>query len=304
VKQHPPDPILPLLQGEAAHVFAVIDGAKVDRLQHLLHRLQLDPKPLYLDHKAGTPHAAGPHLVPCRSDMAILDLRSSVAADAMVWWLWPGSDATDALARIYRHLRGLGAVEIPAGYPENRGGTAQLERVLFRHADPHVMAQVLPILNPAQRARVYGKAQAIVIDDIFGAGLRIARVPADLPVPQAGFLRLTADQMDAITQRRLSESHQRIAAYLRRTMPAEYRAASDDQLAELVHISDQTGRELGLRSEQAHCRWAYLMMLSRGAAADLPEVRAALLSAPDPDRRVKELMTEAAEALRNGAGGA
>ncbi|MBL4916581.1 DUF4123 domain-containing protein [Szabonella alba] len=306
----PGDPILPLLDTDGAHVFAVIDGAKLDNLQLLLHRLQLDPKPLYFNHKNGTGHAAGPHLVACPDAAAVLDLRGAVPADAVVWWLWPGSDRTDALARIFRHLRGLGKVEIPAGYPDHAGRTGpehsrpdRYEQVLFRHADPHVLAQVLPVLTPVQRSRLYGKACAIVIDDPKGAGLRIARIPGDLPAPQAGFLRLTADQMDAITDRRLIESHQRIADYLRRTMPAEYRAASDDQLAELVQISDSTGRELGLRSEQAQCRWAYLMMLSRGAAADLPEVRETLLSAPDPDARVKELMTEAAEALRSEAGG-
>jgi len=293
------DPILPLLRAEAAHVFAVIDGAKVGHLQALLHRLRLDPKPLYFHLKGGTGHSAGPHLVGCRSDADILNIRAAVSAGAVVWWLWPGPDAGDALARIYRHLRGLGMVEIPAGWPDHPHPT-RTERVLFRHADPHVLAQVLPVLDSVQRARLYGKARAIVIDDALGSGLRIARIPPDQPVPPGGFLRLKAAQMEAITDRRLSASHQRVADYLRRTMPPDYRAATDDQIAELVQISDQTGRELGLKSEQAHCRWAYLMMLSRGEAAHLPEVRETLISAADPDARVKDLMSEAAEALRNG----
>ncbi len=300
------DPILPLLEEEGAHAFAVLDGAKLDSLPVLLPRLRLDPRPLYFNHRNGTGHAAGPHLVACPDAAAILDLRAAIPADAVVWWLWPGSDRTDALARIFRHLRGLGRVEIPAGYPDHDRHAAadRFEQVLFRHADPHVLAQVLPALGPEQRSRLYGKARAIVIDDPRGAGLRIARVPEGLPPPPMGFLRLTADQMDRITERRVAESHQRVMDYLRRTMPAEYRVASDEQLAELVQISDSTGRDLGLKSEQAHCRWAFLMMLSRGAAADLPEVRETLLSAPDPDARVKDLMTEAAEALRNGAGSA
>ncbi|MFN3824635.1 MAG: DUF4123 domain-containing protein [Pseudorhodobacter sp.] len=288
--QPPPDPILPLLQGEGTHVFAVIDGARVDRLQHLLHRLQLDPKPLYLDHKGGTPHAAGPHLVPCRSDIAILDLRISVAADAMVWWLWPGSDATDALARIYRHLRGLGAVEIPAGYPEHRAGAAQLERVLFRHADPHVMAQVLPVLNPAQRARVYGKAQAIVIDDTLGAGLRIARVPADLPVPPTGFLRLTAAQMDAITDRRGQERTATLMSYMRRNAKAETSMLTDRELEDLALRVDRRAAQLGLSESGSTLLLAFLAAVTGGAALTAPQVERAILESDlPPDEAVTAL---------------
>lgn len=300
------DPILPLLSHEGCFSFAVIDGAKVEGLQGLLQQLRLEPRPLYFNRLTGVGHAAGPHLVAVPSEAATLRLRQSIPAGAVVWWVWPGADAEDALARIFRHLRGLGRVEIPAGYPDHQRTIPdrRFEAVLFRHADPQVLAQVLPVLDPAQRSRLYGKARAIVIDVPQGVGLRIARVPEGLPPPPMGFLRLTTDQMDRITDRRVAESHRRVMDYLRRTMPAEYRVASDEQLAELVQISDTTGRDLGLKSEQAHCRWAFLMMLSRGAAADLPEVRETLLSAPNPDERVKELMTEAAEALRLGASGA
>lgn len=294
------DPILPLLVQDVGHVFAVVDGAQVQGLQSILRRFSLDPRPLYFDQKGGSPHAAGPHLIASPDQTAILQLRDALPHSAVVWWIWPGPDAKYAGSMIYRHLRGLGMVEIPFGYPDQQPGTTRMETVLFRHADPGVLAQVLPVLDDAQRARLYGKALAIVIDCARAGGLRIARVPDGLPMPPAGFLRLTAVQMDAITDRRVAIRQRQVTAFLRRTMPTEYQGASAEQLAELVQISDATGSQLGLKSTQAFCRWAYLMLLSRGQAAELPEVRAALLSASQPDARVKTLLAEAAEALREG----
>ena len=292
------DPILPLLSDlPDTAVFAVIDGAQADGLPGLLAHLRLDARPLYFDVADGRGHAAGPHLVACPDARSVADLRAHLPATAVVWWVWPEEEAAPSAPAIYRHLRGLGRVEIPAGHPGPTPPGASVEPVLFRHADPRVMAEVLPVLTPAQQARLYGRAAAIVIDTP-ARGLRVARIPADLPPPAPGMLRLTAGQMDSILDRRRSDRQARVAAWLRRTMPPYYRQADDLQLSELVTLADRTGSAFGLRHDRAHMRWAWLMLVSRGQAAEVPEVRDFLHAAPDPDAAVAELMRATAASLR------
>ena len=289
------DPILPLLSYEGCFVFAVIDGAKVDGLQTLLHRLLLSPRPLYFNHKNGIGHAAGPHLVAVPSEAATLRLRDAIPPGAVVWWVWPGLDADDALARIFRHLRSLGRVEIPAGYPDHTGrtGPARYEPVLFRHADPHVLAQVLPVLGPTQRSRLYAKARAIVIDDPQGVGLRIARVPESLPPPPMGFLRLTTDQMDRITERRVVERQAVLVEYMLRNAPTETEMLSDAELQSLAAEVDLRAKELGLQEGSSLLLLGFLAAITGGAALTARQIEHAILR-PDisPDDALVELVTQ------------
>lgn len=294
----PDDPILDLLSFDDAAVFAVVDGAMMDNLPKVLRSYKLDAQALYFDHHSQVANANGPHLIYCADDADIVTVRAACPPDGVVWWVWSEPDTSHAKAAIFRHLRGLGMVEIPANYPKPSSPRAPMERVLFRHADARVMARVLPVLDPAQRARLFGHAGAIVLQQ--GGQLRRALVPVDLPMAPPGFLRLSRVQMDQISEVGKHESHRRILSYLRRTMPPEFSVASDTQMMELIELSDTTGRNLGLKSEKAHCRWAYLMLLSRGQVADSPAVQEALRGSSSPDARVKALMSETAEALRNG----
>ena len=149
------DPILPLLFGTPdTAVFAVVDGAQMDALPVLLSRLGLAARPLYFEVGNGRGHAAGPHLVACPEAQAGADLRAQLPATAVVWWVWPERRDASAQTEIFRHLRGLGRVEIPAGHPGPTPPGVSHEPVLFRHADPRVLAEVLPVLDPAQQEKL------------------------------------------------------------------------------------------------------------------------------------------------------
>ena len=218
--------------------------------------------------------------------------------------------AQAAEAALYRHLRGLGMVEIPAtrpGTPPAPDGASEdgegVEAVLFRHADPHVLLHLLPVLDPARRARIFGGARALVVVARRAGGLRHALVPPGLPPAPPGLLRLTPEQYEALTRSRVAASHDRIAAFLRRNLPPQLAGMTDADLHETVVRAEPVGRSLGLRSEKALARWSYLMLLSGGQVAAMPEVRAALRDSPDPEVGVKALIDEAAAALRRGAAG-
>ena len=62
---------------------------------------------------------------------------------ATVFWSW--QEGADAL---YRYLRTIGLIQIPARAA--RPGAPSHEAVVFRHADPNVMASILPLLDAAQ----------------------------------------------------------------------------------------------------------------------------------------------------------
>ncbi|PKP67213.1 MAG: hypothetical protein CVT86_02155, partial [Alphaproteobacteria bacterium HGW-Alphaproteobacteria-8] len=160
----PCDPILELLDFDDAQVFAVVDGAMVEDLPSTAMRHNLSTRALYYDHQSHIANANGPHLIHCADDSVIVTVRNAFPAQGVVWWVWAEADEGQAKAAIFRHLRGLGMVEIPEAYPAPPRLRAPMERVIFRHADARVMARVLPVLEPDQRARLFGKTGALVLE--------------------------------------------------------------------------------------------------------------------------------------------
>ncbi len=196
--------------------FAVIDAAHFDDLQSALKSLSLPFTPLYLDERDENALAAGPHLVPLADRDAAKAIAALCAdKPAVVWWVWPDEgEATQG--NLVRHLRGINMAEIPVdrydagpAQPGDDGGTAaalaaakaeaeahghahdghdhghdhppfippvRYELVLFRHADPNVMAMLLPLLDAGQVSRLFGKANGLV-------SMPRTMAPQGLPAP-------------------------------------------------------------------------------------------------------------------------
>ncbi|KTS21242.1 hypothetical protein NS228_27600, partial [Methylobacterium indicum] len=136
--------------------------------------------------------------------------------------------------------------------------------VMVRHWDPRVLGATMPVLNPGQFVRILGPAVEIAfLAEDYGGVRRVVADPAFPPDP-GGVLTISSEQIEALTARRLTASHRRIAAYLREVAASEVGTASDTALHEHVVISDRVGRSLGLAGEAAQSRWALLMLLSQG----------------------------------------
>ena len=61
---------------------------------------------------------------------------------------------------------------------------------------------------------------------------------------------------------------------------------------------------MGIETGRGRARWAYVMMLSDGRAADIKEVRGFIQNGPaSPDEQVSALMKHTAAALRDGPAG-
>ncbi|WP_170973504.1 hypothetical protein, partial [Rhizobium sp. FKY42] len=123
--------------------------------------------------------------------------------------------------------------------------------------------------------------------------------------PPPGPLRWTPQTISAIKTLRLEGSVNQITAYLRKVAPDRVRDKSDAEMSALVKQSVHTGTELGIRSMAAHCRWAYLSLVTHGTLPKAPAVREFMTMEDtkfSPDERVRMLMQGTISSLKTKAG--
>lgn len=280
-------------------VSVVIDGGAFDDLPRMLQEEGIGARSLFLEGASADFRLAGPWLVdlaaiPVRSYIGWLDSKHACAV------YWSCSSGIDLL---YRHLRTLNEVMIPL---EQTGGdlpttnSSQYERVLFRHWDPNVLGALLPILTRPQLARFLGPADCVVLNAPDYGGVKRVKAPADLPAAPPGPLRIEQDQMEKLKAAMLHSSRLRIARFLKANTPPNFSGVDDDFIWGATLASEKSADNLGIKTERGRARWAYVMILSDGKAADAPEVRDYVGDGGDtPDNRVKSLIGHTVDALRS-----
>jgi len=275
--------------------FAVLDGGLFDDLPGDLARQGIACRSLFRPHADPEVGLAGPWLVALAEERirAHVERLAAERPCAVFWSCAAGEPA------LWRHLRTVNQVLIPAEEAPESGRRPPSERVLFRHWDPNVLASVLPLLDPAQFARVLGPAQAMAMHAPDYGGIRRVPRPPDLPAPPRGPLRLSPAQMEELRAAMVHASRLRIARFLKGRMPPDAVGITDEFLWRATLASERSAAELGIRTEQGRARWAYVMVLSGGKAATLPEVRGFVRSGEaSPDRQVRALIQHTADALR------
>ncbi len=265
-------------------IFVVIDGAHFDDVARMLRHADLPARSLFLEHRNPAVVAAGPFLAPlARSKLAALLAVQGIEAACV---FWTGDVAEPVL---FRHLRSLNMAEIPSpdGAPE---------MVLFRHWAPAVLAMLLPVLPPAQRARLFGPMRRLAFyDRLTGAALQ-AEPRADWPAPPRGFLRLSGAQMAQVGEAMAARSRLAIAAFLRGAAPQHTAGLDEACLLHAITQSEVSGRALGLRTERGLGRWAYLMLVSQGTIAESKPATAFMAAGPQSaDDRIDALLLAMAE---------
>ncbi len=233
---------------------------------------------------------------------------------ALVLWSGNGDFTTEHL---HRHLRGLNRILVPKIWKDNQilnegprvtneeefvaagdhepseelmsGGQ---EMVIFRHADANVMMQTIPSLDEVQVARLFGPAVQIIFapDEAWGGGVKRARRGANISAP-LGPLKFDRAAMQMMSASRLEVSRQRVMAYLREADP-ENNNLSDADLRKKTLFYEADGKEMGLRSEATHARWAFLMSSTDGEIGREQAIRNAVKTSADPDQTLGQLMDE------------
>lgn len=263
-------------------IFAVLDGAHVDGAAAQLKARKLIGRPLFLEAGGKSSIDTGPHLVSVPNPYALEQLQELVAGKpALMFWSWQHGAET-----LYRHLRTINLVEIP---DEERG--TGYETVVFRHASPNVMASVLPLLTPAQVSRLLGSSAGLTFDAPDFGGVKLLPRPDGLPQMPRGYLRFEKEQVEKMGETQMVRSRRRIGRYLRGVAPEHTRGLSDTELNAAVLQAERTGREIGLKSEQAFGRWSYLNIITRGAVLEQDGVRKYLTDGMHtPDEKVNLLL--------------
>lgn len=197
-----PDDLGQALRRAPGHLHAVIDGSRFRNLPGRLAAVGLDAVPLHTDEVDMPDLRQGAYLVACRTGYAMEQVRDVQAGTAtVVWWCWShAGQAADA--RLIAHLRRLALVDVPVGqrdrmigapWQDAMVGGEPTEPVLFRHADPDVIAALLPVLGPEQRARVFGDALAILTETADGHLVQATAPRTALGGQRAAYGRLRLD---------------------------------------------------------------------------------------------------------------
>ncbi|GGB11721.1 hypothetical protein GCM10011491_44520 [Brucella endophytica] len=228
-------------------------------------------RPLYLDRGTGTADQlrTAPQLVWLDRDRkhalrdrteenypineAVVDKMFALVEErhAVVFWLCKaGGDA------LYRHLRTINMVNIPEeaakkGSLDPRDEVSgRFMPVLFRHADPNVLAQVMPVVDRPLIKKFLGPAESVVFlpDDKWsesGKILQLTNPQGDIPVP-VGPICLSADHINQISLLRA-----------RLEMPVIVNAfiadnGLEEQHAPVFEKAIQRAYRYGLRDEQTY----------------------------------------------------
>ncbi|PDT11112.1 MULTISPECIES: hypothetical protein [unclassified Rhizobium] len=322
----------PLILEAQQPVFAVLDGAQFEDLPRALFDADFVFKSLYLDRGEGDRARilTAPQLVwldrdyysfekdntgrPRSTSAQIVDRLIDLVGGRPAVVFWMCGEGGDVL---YRHLRTINMILLPATSQIDRGKSYERnplsqeidhdqpsgdERVLFRHADSNVMAQVMPSLSYSNMSRVLGPANQILYsaDADWSEKPMSIRRAKDMSLPKAGPLKLNSDEVVRIENWRRRATRRRRVSYLQDTCPVETKGATQEALERHLLVSEETGAKLGLISEGAHCRWAFMMCKTNGRIAQSRDATEFISrKGVSPDEQVKVFMRGVIGALRS-----
>ncbi|MBM2575334.1 hypothetical protein JQC91_03365 [Jannaschia sp. Os4] len=185
-----------------------------------------------------------------------------------VIWAFPGGTDT---ATIRRHLRGLNLIRLARRPRPRHPNPTGEEEVAFRHADARVVAALVPLLRPAQVARLLGPAAAalaVAPDGVFS----IVASQDGLAAPE-GPLALDAAQVDLLEEPRFAP----LDAAILRTVVADHGAVDDDATAARVrHLRRTAVERTAFRADQHLCDLVEVMWRHGAEILDRPDVAALL----------------------------
>ncbi len=145
---------------------------------------------------------------------------------AVVFWI---GDRTLTEEALWKHLRTINRVSIPQAYASPEMSAEELEKaenyetVLFRHADGNVLAPLMPEMDAAQFARLFGPASILLFPapdhpSWSGSIIRKAMKPEGA-VADAGLLQFDTEQLAIVSQDTVRALNEKIFAYLEEHHP-------------------------------------------------------------------------------------
>ncbi|MCK9541314.1 MAG: DUF4123 domain-containing protein [Novosphingobium sp.] len=264
-------------------IIAVCNGAKFADLPAILQAGGFTAHSLILESPRQPAPRSGPWMLPLSPERLGQFLSIPGMQPSCVLW---GGVSDPGVA--FQHFRRINRARIV-------NDEKQPESVLFRHWDNETLGLMLPLMTPAQKARLFGPFEraAFFVEDAEG-GVVALRESGTAPADDArrGPIHFDASQMATIEAGMLARSDRKIARYLRRNAAAHTGPADDEALQRYVGDCRAQAGAWGITSESGIGRFAWLQLVTQGRFAGMPEVHA-LMTAPStatPDRKLKYLM--------------
>lgn len=284
----------------AGPLFAVLDGAHFDDVEDELADLGIQSRSLFLRGGSEAMRRDGPWLVKLEEEKTRTHVVELALAKpcAVFWSCANGGNA------LWQHLRTINEIWVPddRGAGNTAGDTpVHYERVLFRHWDPNVIGSFLPKLRPEHLARIFGPADAIIVNAANYGGFKRATRPGNLPPAPRGLLKLDPTDIRSIEDARYDHRSDGLCRYLRNAAPNHTRHMTDEELRVLSKRHMQEAATYGIVSEASTGRWCYMQVVSGGQFGAMPEVRALMKDKSNtfsPDDRITHLMTILAMKLK------
>ena len=213
-------------------------------------------------------------------------LSSFDVSSRPVVWVVKESIKLDGLRT---HLRTINRVRL----------ASEEQTVQFRHADGAVLGQVATLLGAEQRRRLLGPAKVVLF--VNGGVREIGQVPEER-APPPGPLAFSLDQVRTLDAVRINALANDVADYLERVAVDRTAHVPRDVLTRRVEGWVEGAATLGVRSEVAFKKWAYMQLITDGRLLEAPRV-AEFVARPGfkgtPDERVSQLMNGGIRDLRN-----
>ncbi|MBD8688224.1 MULTISPECIES: hypothetical protein [unclassified Rhizobium] len=265
-------------------------------------------------------HAPGLVIERLRQIVALCDGKPAAV-------FWSGERSLNS-EDLYKHLRGLNRISVPKNWKDNQSPnevsrvrndeevatagdvwpsehltSAGQEMVIFRHADANVMMQMIPALDEAQLARLFGPATQIIFapDKVWGGGVKRARQASSAQHHGKDVLRLSPVQIKNISLLRDEVSSQRISHYLERNASSHLRHLKQQDRDRWIASHMTEARSLGVRSEADLGRWCYLQAIAKGQLMRQPGVVEYMRNGGEhaPDTKVRLLFRSVETAASN-----
>jgi hypothetical protein len=281
-------------------LFAVLDGALFDDLPGDLLSAGFSCRSLFLEHGDKEVERAGPWLFALDNERARAHAEAlALAQPCAVFWSCPEGEMA-----LWRHLRTLNEVMIPIenSAREETDQPAQYERVMFRHWDPNVIAQVLPVLDENQFVRFFGPGTRLVVAPgvDWARSITVAARPEKIE-GTPGLLKLSLSAIRQIETSRIGARNRRIVNYLRKTLPPSFSSFTDSDLSRETEASLLGAARYGVTQQAALSRWSYLYIVTGGAVSTDKNVEKFMHSSEftgSPDQKVRQIMTATIHGLK------
>lgn len=279
-------------------VHVAMDGALFDDLPDMLRRADFESRPLFIEQSDPKMRRDGPHAVVFPRERLDDFLILPDVTKGGVFWNVPNCDAMT----FYRHLRGLNMARLPTPATVELSSGRKTRMVVFRHFDPASVLVTLPVMTPAQRARMFGPAHALLLDTQSRQGTLEARRRNNWPDAEKGPLTFSRAQMDQVSDAMVARSRHNVMEFLRREAPGSTSDASDDVLLFFVKETERLARHWGLTTEKGFKAFAWIRLRSNGEAFEMNDVKAFVTDGQAvPDEQAHAIMQEVMRRDRKGA---